>query len=97
MKIVWQDHAKAEFREAVRYYRLHAGNTIAQGFADDTQRATRQLREQPGLGMRLGGEVRRYPLHDYPYHLVYRLNAEAIIIVALAHHSRRPGYWAGRR
>jgi hypothetical protein len=46
--------------------------------------------------MRLDQDIRRCPLHDYPYNVVYRLTPEAIIVVALAHQSRLPGYWAGR-
>jgi toxin ParE1/3/4 len=95
--VVWQDHAKAEFKEAVGYYRAHAGTAVAQDFSDQTRRVTRRLREQPELGMRIAGDTRRYPLHDYPYHLIYRLVSGAIIVVALAHQRRRPGYWAGRR
>lgn len=49
------------------------------------------------MGMRLGGDTRRHPLDDYPYHLVYRLTAGSVIVVALVHRRRRPGYWAGRR
>lgn len=97
MKIVWQDQARAEFREAIQYYRDHAGITVAQNFATETRRITRQLRDQPDIGIRAGDQIRRFPLHDYPYHLVYRLTAWAIIVVAVAHQRRRPGYWAGQR
>ncbi|MDD2765891.1 MAG: hypothetical protein PHE83_18160 [Opitutaceae bacterium] len=47
--------------------------------------------------MRDGDEIRRYPLHDYLYHVVYRPMGETIIIVAVAHQRRRPGNWSGRR
>ncbi len=56
-----------------------------------------QLLEHPEIGLRILREIRRYPLHDYPFDIIYRLTPESIIIVALAHHSRCPGYWAGRR
>ena len=32
----------------------------------------------------------------YPYDLVSRLGAHEIVVVALAHQSRRPGYWRER-
>lgn len=97
MKVVWQDYARIEFKDAVKYYRVHAGNGIAYDFRDQALRATRKLLEHPELGMRVHDEVRRFPLHDYPYSIIYRLTSEAIIIVAIAHHSRRPGYWGARR
>lgn len=97
MRVAWQDHAKAEFREAVSYYRTHAGIAVAKDFTEETYRVTRRLREQPELGMRIDGNTRRYPLHDYPYHLIYRLTAGTLIVVALAHQRRRPNYWTERR
>lgn len=33
---------------------------------------------------------------DFPFDIVYRYTREEIEIVAIAHHSRRPGYWKSR-
>lgn len=97
MRIVWQDHAKIELKEAVHYYRANAGEDVAHDFRDEVRRLTRQLLEHPEIGVRIHRGIRRYPLHDHPFNIIYRLTPEAIIIVALAYQSRRPGYWAGRR
>ena len=40
--------------------------------------------------------MQRLFLKRFPYDVVVRQTPEAIIIVAIAHHSRRPGYWRGR-
>lgn len=40
--------------------------------------------------------VRRFILSGYPYDLVYSVQAEEIVILAIAHHSRQPGYWLDR-
>jgi len=97
LKLLWQDHAKAEFREALQYYLDHAGETVTQDFRQEIQRVIRQLREHPESGMRIRHEARRFPVHDFPFHVIYRVAPDALIVVALAHQSRRPGYWAGRR
>lgn len=97
MRVVWQNHAKIELKDAVQYYRVNAGDHVAHDFRNEVRRLTRQLLEHPEIGMRIHHEIRRYALHDHPFNLVYRLTSEAIIIVALAHQSRRPGYWADRR
>jgi hypothetical protein len=36
-------------------------------------------------------------LDRFPFSLAYQLRADEIVILALAHMSRRPGYWARRR
>lgn len=97
MRIVWQDHATIELKEAVQYYRANAGDAVAHDFRDEVRRLTRQLLEHPEIGARVLHEIRRYPLRGYPFNIIYRLTPVATIIVALAHQSRRPGYWAGRR
>ena len=97
MRVVWQDHAKIELKEAVQYYRANAGGHVAHDFRDEVRHLTRQLLEHPEIGARIHREIRRYPLHDYPFNIIYRLTPEAIIVVALAHQSRRPGYWVRRR
>jgi hypothetical protein len=33
----------------------------------------------------------------FPYKIVYRERADDLYIVAIAHTSRRPGYWKDRR
>lgn len=40
--------------------------------------------------------VRRAPVGRFPYHLIYLETAVAIRILAVAHDSRRPGYWLHR-
>jgi len=36
-------------------------------------------------------------LDRFPFTLVYQIGAEEIVVLALAHTSRRPGYWSRRR
>jgi len=45
---------------------------------------------------RTRGMVRRFPLNDFPFFLIYRERDDHLEIVALAHTSRKPYYWRGR-
>ncbi|HEX4953384.1 MAG TPA: hypothetical protein VF017_08330 [Thermoanaerobaculia bacterium] len=40
--------------------------------------------------------MRRLVLNRFPYSLFYTADSEEIRIFAVAHHSRRPGYWRHR-
>ena len=97
MKLVWQSEARQELREALAYYRAQAGLDIAQDFKFAAMRAAEGLLAYPDIGAKAGHGARRFVLHDYPYTLFYRATPESLTILAVAHHSRRPGYWAGRR
>lgn len=97
MNLVWHIQAREELREALLYYRDHAGQSIAEDFNAAVMRVVNQLLRFPELGSRTGDSARRFPLHDYPYSLVYRVGQTGINIIAVSNQSRRPGYWAGRR
>lgn len=97
MKLVWQSQARAELREATQFYRDNAGYSIAGDFREVAARTAERLCERPEIGLRISHNSRRVPLRDYPYSLIYRIEPSGIVIVALAHQHRRPGYWVGRR
>ncbi len=40
--------------------------------------------------------VKRLILKRFPYDIVVAENAEEVIVIAVAHHSRKPGYWRQR-
>ena len=43
-----------------------------------------------------GRDAKRLVLRRFPYDIVVRESSLEIIVVAIAHHSRRPGYWRHR-
>ena len=55
------------------------------------------LAQFPIVGKAAAHNTRMLPLHKFPYSLIYRLQGDVVRIIAVAHHSRRPGYWVGRR
>lgn len=53
----------------------------------------------PEIGSPRSGRLahRRFTLTRFPYTIVYRMRETDVYIVAIAHTSRRPGYWKNRR
>lgn len=41
-------------------------------------------------------EVRSRRIADFPYRLVYCVLDQELVVIAVAHESRRPGYWRDR-
>ena len=41
-------------------------------------------------------EVARTSVSRFPYSVIYGIHGDALWVVAVAHHSRREGYWRGR-
>lgn len=88
--------AEQEFIESTRRYLAEAGPLQADKFDNEVKRAVGLLLTLPKLGTPGAQGTRSIPLRRYPYSLHYRLEPDLIRILAVAHHSRRPGYWAKR-
>jgi len=55
------------------------------------------IRERPAAWARWkDSKVRRKILRQFPYSIFYVVDDDAVVIVAIAHHKRRPGYWKPR-
>ena len=52
------------------------------------------LTSMPGAAGARG--AKRLVLKHFPYDVVVRELADEVVVVAVAHHSRRPGYWRSR-
>lgn len=89
--------ARREVRRAFDWYLQEAGQRIATGFLDDFEHTLSLLKAHPEIGEPGSSNTRRLIFQRYPYTAVYRLKGESLEIVAIAHHSRQPEYWAGRK
>ena len=98
--IRYDPDARAEFLEAVRWY-ARRNVHVALRFDQQVARAEATIRETPQQWPLVSGvqrelDVRRRLVDGFPFAVVYlELNAE-ILILAVAHGKRRPGYWRQR-
>ncbi len=97
MRVTFNPTARRELVEAARWYANEAGVQHADDFISETTRSLKLIVEHVALGSPTAIGCRRLPVHRYPYSIIYRIEGEHLRVLALAHHSRRPGYWAGRR
>lgn len=84
-----------EALEAVGWYRAR-DIKAAQGFQREVRWAFERIRQSPDTWPAHHHGTHRVLLQRFPYEVVYRLFAETILVVAIAHCRRRPGYWRGR-
>lgn len=89
------DEADQEFQEHIGYFISHS-LTAAEKFVDEMGVAVRDIREYPQVGSPVSSLVRQRVLTGYPYSILYVDTPIEIIIVAVAPHRRRPGYWRRR-
>lgn len=87
--------ARREFLVQVAYYNEEESGLGAR-FVVAVESATARALAFPLAGSRAAGGTRRVLLRGFPFAIVYRPDADGITVFALAHHSRRPGYWQTR-
>jgi plasmid stabilization system protein ParE len=87
--------ARQELLEAKSFY---AAVTPALGerFATVIERALRRIGSSPTLWPRVSPRLRRYVVSGFPYTILYRIEGEQVLVVAIAHQRRRFGFWRGR-
>ena len=96
MKYWLHPEAQEDLREAAEFYREQAGSSLPQSLFSEFEHSVNLLLQHPGLGIqRLRGR-RRFALRRFPFSLIYIVVGDQLRILAVAHHSRRPGYWRNR-
>jgi plasmid stabilization system protein ParE len=76
--------------EAALFYEI-VSTGLGSNFLDDVQRAVNRLMDYPYAGERIDSALRRMLLHRFPFSLIYAVETDSIVIVAVAHHGREPG------
>lgn len=97
MIVTLHPSADEEVMAAASYYAKNANRRAAEDFLVEFDRAVEILREFPRLGTPWRGVMRRFPMRRFPYNIVYYEPSAGLRIVAVAHQSREPGYWKGRK
>jgi len=87
--------ARQEFFAAISYY-----NEVQPGFgssfSDAVEEASARALAFPLSGSPSVSNTRRVILKGFPFALFYRPEGDGVVIFAVSHHARRPGYWTDR-
>ena len=89
--------ALEELAEAIEYYLEHATSEIAVNFDNAVDAGIVEIAQSPLRFSRWRNtRARKYVVPDFPYVIFYIDYPEYIRVLAIAHTSRRPGYWKTR-
>jgi toxin ParE2 len=95
MKLRITEEAEVEVDEAVAYFNAQRPG-LGSEFAAQVRLGLDRLLQFPHAWPPIGRRLRRFLLGRFSYALIYYVDAEEIVIVAVAHLKRRPGYWRKR-
>ena len=87
--------AETEVDEAVSWYQEQSEDESLK-FLDELDRAIRVVAAYPLIAAEIEPDIRSFFLRIFPYSLIYGIDEDAIVVIAVAHQSREPRYWADR-
>jgi plasmid stabilization system protein ParE len=95
MRHVFHPEALREYSEAASYYKKISPG-LGKAFVREVETSVRKILSGPETWRVVEEDVRRYLLHRFPYGIYYTIEEEYILIIAVMHLSRKPGYWKSR-
>ncbi len=95
MRVDFHPAALQEVEDAQSWY-AERSLFAASGFLREMSIAIQRVREAPDRYPIAESKTRRILLDRFSFTIYYRVKADAVSIVAVAHQKRRPGYWSSR-
>jgi len=95
MIVEFLEEAVEELLEAALWYESREVG-LGVRFRDEIARVVNRIAEDPLLWRERSSGYRRVNCPVFPYYLPYFIREEKIIIAAVAHDRRKPGYWKKR-
>ena len=95
MNVRFLSLTEQEIDEAVAWF---DGQVEGKGteFLDDLDRVIRRVKAYPFASTEIEPDIRRCLFTRFPYSLVYGIEEQTIVVIAVAHYRRIPGYWVDR-
>ena len=87
--------ALLDLRRAVEFYSRERPGLGAE-FLREFEDASDVLGSHPEIGSPIRGGARKFLLKRFPYMLVYRIELQQVLILAVAHQRRHPDIWLRR-
>jgi plasmid stabilization system protein ParE len=95
MRIRFLAAARKEFFEAVSHYDSKEPS-LGDEFADEVWDTISRIASHPSAWQQLSSRTRRCLTRRFPYAVIYRAQANSILIIAVMHQKQHPDSWRGR-
>ena len=95
MRVKFHPDARVEVREARNWY-SERSPLSAIAFAHAVDNAVSRIVEAPTQYPLAEHRTRKLVLQRFPFNIFYLPGESEVVIVAVAHQKRRPGYWSSR-
>jgi toxin ParE1/3/4 len=87
--------ARLEYLETIDFYESRRTG-LGAAFTREVEATIQRILEEPTRWRIIEQDVRRCLTHTFPFGILYTVEEDSILIVAVAHGSREPDYWRRR-
>lgn len=95
MRYSFHPEALDEYSGAVSYYAA-VGRPLAKSFIEAVETGIENILAYPEAWQTVEDDVRRHLISRFPFGIYYCIEGDRILIYAIMHLSRHPGYWKRR-
>lgn len=95
MTFEFHPEARIEYFEAITYYEERQPG-LGVRFTLEIESTIQRILDGPRQWREVEADVRRCLTHTFPYGLLYSIDEDRVFVLAVMHHSRKPGYWRNR-
>ena len=95
MTYAFHPEARLEYREATAFYESQRPG-LGVAFTREVEATIERILQAPERWRMVEQDVRRCLTHTFPYSILYTAEERFVLVVAVAHGSREPGYWHRR-
>lgn len=95
MRYVFHPEALTEYARAVQYYAERRVD-LAEAFIQAIEDTIYRIREAPTRWGVIDEDIYRCLARKFPYGILYMIEQDYILILAIMHCSQKPGYWKER-
>ncbi len=95
IRVTYLDPAEEELLDAARFYNEQRSG-LGPRYLEAVRNVTVRIQENPLSGKIVYRKIRRRLLAKWPYSILYRVDVDEIVVVAVMHQRRSPDYWHNR-
>lgn len=95
LRIQMRRPAQAKFKEGYDWYEQQRPG-LGDEFADEIGMMLDRIGHSPEMYACLHKDVRRAPVHRFPYGIYYQVKSDRVRVIAIVHSRRDPAVWQAR-
>lgn len=96
MKVVFLPFAFREMEDTFEWYQTQLSG-LGYAFLDEVDAGIHRIIAWPRAHSLIGRDQRRCLFRRFPYGLIYGVDGNTIVVLAVAHLHRKPHYWMNRK